>query len=90
MNSLINTDKQAIIEGWLSLMNSLTVIHTDKQAGPTEPGLKGSDTDSLGFTGTHRDSQGLARIHRDSQGLSGTHKDSQGLTAFTLAHIDSH
>ena len=94
MNSLIDTDKQAIIEGGQSLMNSLTLIHTDKQAGPTEPGVKGSDTrihkDSQGHTGTHRDSQGLTGTHRDSQGLTGTHKDSQGLTALTLTHTDSH
>ena len=94
MNSLINTDKQAIIEGWLSLMNSLTLIHTDKQAGPTAPGGV-RHTDSQGFTGTHRNSQGLARTHRDSQGLSGTHWDTHtserptgpGLTGFK--HTDS-
>ena len=65
-----------------------------KQARPTAPGVKESDTrihkDSQGHTGTHRDSQGLTGIDRDSHGLTGTHKDSQGLTAITLTHTDSH
>ena len=74
--------------------HSLRLIHTDMHAGPTAPGVKGSDTrihkDSQGHTGTHRDSQGLTGTHKDSQGLTGIHKDSQGLTEFTLTHIDSH
>ena len=82
--------------------HSLTLIHTDKQAGPTAPGVKEASgtngaggqgvrhTDSQGFTGTHRDSQGLARTHRDSQGLSGAHRDSQGLTGTHGIHTHSH
>ena len=74
--------------------HSLTLIHTDKQAGPTAPEVKWSatrfDKDSQGHTGTQRDSQGHTGTHRDSRRLTGTHKDSQGLTAFTLTHTDSH
>ena len=71
--------------------HSLTLIHTDKQAGPTAPGVKGSDTrihkDSKGHRVTHREAQGLTVTHRDSQGLTGTHKISQGLAA---PHMGSH
>ena len=76
--------------------HSLTLIHSDKQAGPTEPGVKGSDTrthkDSQGHTGTHRDSQGLTGSHRDSQGLTGTHtrthRDSRHSHSLTLIHTE--
>ena len=69
--------------------HSLTLIHTDKQAGPTALGLKGSDTwihkDSQGHTGTRKDSQELTGTHKDSQGLTGTHMVSDSLT---LIHTD--
>ena len=75
-------------------LNSLTLLHTDKPAGPTAPGVKESDTRIHKDSQGHRNSQGLARTHRDSQGLSGAHRDSQGLTGthgiHTHSHTDSH
>ena len=84
-HTYICTDKtglQAYREDWGR--HSLTLIHTDKQAGPTAQGLKGSDTrihkDSQGHTGTRKDSEGLTGPHKDSQGLTGPHMVSHSLT----------